>query len=118
MNIYNLIYWRKNMKRNINVLRLAGLLTEDEALRQQGLYVEQDPSQPAPGGSPAGDSQGMPPPPEAGAPPEGGEGGEEKPEDPAALLDQAIELLNKIKGTMGGGDSEPKAEPTPPPQGF
>lgn len=104
------------MKRNINVLRLAGLLTEDEALRQQGLYVEQDPNgQPAPGGAPAGDSQGMPPPPEAGAPPEGGE---EKPEDPAALLDQAIELLNKIKGTMGGGDSEPKAEPTAPPQGF
>ena len=117
MSIYNLILWRKNMKRNINVLRLAGLLTEDEALRQQGLYVEQDPSQPAPGGAPAGDPQGMPPPPEAGAPPEGGESGEERPEDASALLDQAIELLNKIKGTMGGGEKEP-TEPTPPPQGF
>jgi hypothetical protein len=102
------------LDKNLNALRLAGLLTEEEALRQQGLLAEQDPSgmPPPPGG--VGDPQGMPPPgPGAGAPPEGGE---DKPEDPSALLDQAIELLNKAKEAMGGKGVE--KEPTPPPQGF
>ena len=100
------------MNKNINVLRLAGLLTEAEALKSQGLLVEEDPSQPTPppqggmGGPPTGG-------PEADGPPPGGEGGEK--EDPAVLLDKAIELLNKIKETMGGGNSD---KPTPPPQGF
>jgi hypothetical protein len=90
---------------NLNVLRLAGLLTETESLKLQGLLVEDDPSA---GGA------GPPDPAAAGGPPpEGAEG--DKPEDPSALLDQAIELLNKIKGSMGGGADK---EATPPPQGF
>lgn len=88
------------MEKNINALRLAGLLTEEEASRYTGMYVEQDPS--------GGDPSGAPAPAPSGA----GEGGGDAPEDPAALLDQAIELLNKVKGLMGGGD---KAGPGGPP---
>lgn len=99
---------------NLNVLRLAGLLTETESLKLQGLLVEDDPSATPMGADPSAGGAGPPDPAAAGGPPpEGAEG--DKPEDPSALLDQAIELLNKIKGSMGGGADK---EATPPPQGF
>lgn len=102
-----------SLSKNINVLRLAGLLTEAEALRQQGLLVEQDPTGAPPmGGAPEG--PGGPP---AEVPGPGGLPAEDKPEDPATLLDQAIELLNKAKESMSGGDKGPEAGP-PPGQGF
>ena len=76
------------MKKNIYALKLAGLLKE-----QAGPPMGGDQGQMAP--APQGGEQGVAP--------QGTEGGEQGTEDPAALLDQAIELLNKIKESLGGG---------------
>jgi hypothetical protein len=101
------------LSKNLNALRLAGLLSESEALRQQGLLVEQDPTAPPPD---AGAGMGSP---DAGSTPDAGgaPSADDKPEDPAILLDKAIDLLNKIKETMSGGKTDAQS-PTPPPQGF
>lgn len=80
----------KNLK---NVLRLAGLLKEQD---EPGLSPGGAP--PSPGGAPGG-------------PPEGAEGGGD---DPASLLDQAIDLLNKVKAAMSGGGAEGGAEVSGP----
>lgn len=45
-------------------------------------------------------------------PPQPGTDDQSGGEDPAALLDQAIELLNKVKESLGGGGgAEPGSEP-------
>lgn len=69
------------MKKNYYALRLAGLLNEQAGPPMGGQDV---------GGM---DAQG-------GGQDAGGE--QDQPEDPAALVDQAIEILNKLKDALGG----------------
>lgn len=84
----------KNLK---NILRLAGLLKEQDEM----------------GGDPmaGGDAAGP------GGAPAGGD-------DPSAMIDQAIELLNKVKEALGGGGGQEAgagaegAGQTAPPQGI
>lgn len=76
------------MDKNLrNTLRLAGLLTEQD---------DQAPDMSTPDGSPADQGGG---------------------DDPAALLDQAIELLNKVKSSLGSGGASGGAEAGGPPPG-
>jgi hypothetical protein len=88
-----------NMKKNLYALKLAGLLKE-----QVGPPMPQDNG-------------------------EGGGGGDQGADDPAALLDQAIDLLNKVKEALGGGAGVGAGGPppdmgaspdmgSPPPQGM
>lgn len=73
------------MQKNYDVLRLAGLLNEQA-------------------GPPMGAAAGGGADPMAGAgqeqPDQGDQGGGD---DPAALVDQAIDILNKLKAALGGG---------------
>jgi hypothetical protein len=74
------------MKKNIYALKLAGLLKEQAGPPMGGEQGQMT--------APQGGEQGMAP--------QGPEGGEQGAENPAALLDQAIELLNKVKESLGG----------------
>jgi hypothetical protein len=69
----------KKMKKNFYALKLAGLLKEQTG---QPMGAPQDQGGGDQGGEEGGDQGGG--------------------EDPAALLDQAIELLNKVKESLGG----------------
>lgn len=87
----------------------------DKTLKLSGLKPLHEQAGPAMGGpapSMGGGPDAGPGGPAPGGPEMGGGemGGEDKPEDPAALVDQAIEILNKLKDALSGGQGSPDAQ--------